>query len=403
MSTPRKSASWFKWLLLGALALALAVGLYRAIQKKQSQQTTAIAAAQALQVEPVYELSANDVTEVASLELTQTIEVSGSLQAIQTATVKTRAAGELRDLTKREGDTVVAGEVLARIDSTEAEARVRQAARQADAAQTQVDIARRALDNNQALVRQGFISATALETSNANLRSAEATHQAAMAALDIARKGLSDTTLRSPLTGQVSARLAQNGERVGVDARILDVVDLSSFELAAAIAPADAVAVRVGQPATVQVEGLSEPLQATVLRINPSVQAGSRSVLVYLRVSAQPGMRQGLFAQGSISTGQLHALAVPLSAVRNDRPLPYVQVVQEGTIRHVTLQPGALGAMNGEPMRVVEGLPAGTVVLRAQAGLIREGTAVRAGTAEAGAATVTPDGSIAPAAPSNVN
>ncbi|MDO8903903.1 efflux RND transporter periplasmic adaptor subunit [Hydrogenophaga sp.] len=403
MSIPRKSASWFKWLLLGALVLALAFGLYRAIQKKQSQQATAIAAAQALQVAPVYELSANDVTEVASLKLTQTIMVSGSLQAIQTATVKARAAGELRDLTKREGDPVIAGEVLARIDSTEAEARVRQAARQADAAQTQVDIARRALDNNQALVRQGFISATALETSNANLRSAEATHQAAMAALDIARKGLSDTTLRSPLTGQVSARLAQNGERVGIDARILDVVDLSSFELAAAIAPADAVAVRVGQPATVQVEGLSEPLQATVLRINPSVQAGSRSVLVYLRVPAQPGMRQGLFAQGSISTGQLHALAVPLSAVRNDRPLPYVQVVQEGIVRHVTLQPGALGAMNGEPMRVVEGLPAGTVVLRAQAGLIREGTAVRAGTAETGAATAAPDGSIAPAAPTNVN
>jgi len=399
MSTPRQSASWFKWLLLGALVLALAVGLYRAIQKKQAQQASAIAAAQALQVDPVYELSADDVTVVASLDLTQTVAVSGSLQAIQTATVKSRIAGELQGLTKREGDAVVEGEVLARIDSTEAEARVRQAARQADAAQTQVDIARRALDNNQALVRQGFISATALETSTANLRSAEATHQAAVAALDIARKGLADTTLRSPLTGQVSARLAQNGERVGVDVRIVDVVDLSSFELAAAIAPADAVAVRVGQAASVKVEGLSEPLQASVLRINPSVQAGSRSVLVYLRVPAQPGMRQGMFAQGSISTGQLAALAVPLSAVRNDKPQPYVQVLQDGKVQHVALQPGALGVLNDQPMRVVEGVPAGTVVLRAQAGLIREGTAVRADTAEANTATAAKGGSTAPATP----
>jgi len=403
MSTPRQSASWFKWLLLGAVVVALGGGLYRAIQKKQAQQETAIAAAQALQVDPVYELSAADVTEVASLHLTQTVAVSGSLQAIQTASVKARTAGELQGLSKREGDTVVEGEVLARIDSTEAEARVRQAARQADAAQTQVDIARRALDNNQALVRQGFISATALETSTANLRSAEATHQAAMAALDIARKGLADTTLRSPLTGQVSARLAQNGERVGVDVRILDVVDLSSFELAAAIAPVDAVAVRVGQPASVQVEGLSEPLQGTVLRINPSVQAGSRSVLVYLRVPAQPGMRQGLFAQGSISTGQLSALAVPLSAVRNDKPQPYVQVLQDGKVKHVTLQAGASGVLNGEPMRVVEGLPAGTVVLRAQAGLIREGTAVRAATAEARGAAAGEGGSHAPGASTNAN
>ena len=401
MSTPPRSASWFKWLLLAALVLALVAGLYRAIQKKQTQQEAAVAAAQALQADPVYELSADDVTEVASLNLTQTVAVSGSLQAIQTATVKARAAGELRDLSKREGDTVVEGEVLARIDSTEAQARVRQAARQVDAAQTQVDIARRALDNNQALVRQGFISATALDTSTATLRSAEATQQAAMAALDIARKGLADTTLRSPLSGQVSARMAQNGERVGVDVRILDVVDLSAFELAAAIAPADAVAVRVGQPASVQVEGLSEPLQAQVLRINPSVQAGSRSVLVYLRVPAQPGMRQGLFAQGSISTGQFSALAVPLSAVRNDKPQPYVQLLQEGAVRHVTLEPGALGVLNSEPMRVVEGLPVGTVVLRAQAGLIREGTAVRAGRLETGAKTATEGGATAPTANAN--
>src|SRR5690606_3922901 len=126
---------------------------------------------------------------------------------------------------------------------------------------------------------------------------------------------------------------------------------------------------------------LSEPLQATVLRINPSVQAGSRSVLVYLRVPAQPGMRQGLFAQGSIDTGQLTALALPLSAVRNDKPQPYVQVLRDGQVRHVPLQPGAQAVLNGEPMRVVEGLPAGTVVLRAQAGLIREGTSVRVGAA----------------------
>ena len=125
----------------------------------------------------------------------------------------------------------------------------------------------------------------------------------------------------------------------------------------------------------------------SLLRINPSVQAGSRSVLVYLRVPAQPGMRQGLFAQGSIDTGQLTALALPLSAVRNDKPQPYVQVLRDGQVRHVPLQPGAQAVLNGEPMRVVEGLPAGTVVLRAQAGLIREGTSVRVGATKAGTAS----------------
>ncbi|MBS3910596.1 MAG: efflux RND transporter periplasmic adaptor subunit [Hydrogenophaga sp.] len=375
MNTPRRP--WIQWLLLALLVLAIALGLARALNKRAAQRDAANQAAEALQQAPVYELTAQDVVAVQPLTLAQTVGISGSLRALQTAVIKARVAGEVQGLQKREGDTVRAGEVVARIDSTEARARLRQASQQAEAALAQVSIARRALDNNQALVRQGFISATALDTATANLAAAEANHQAALAARDLARKALADTTLRSPLNGQVSARLVQNGERVGLDARILEVVDLSGFELEAALAPADAVAVLPGLQVSLTVEGLAQPVPATVARINPSVQAGSRSVLVYLRVSVGAGMRQGLFAQGHIITGQVNALAVPLSAVRNDQPQPYVQVLQDGRIQHHPVTPGVRGLLNGEPMVALDNLPAGTQLLRAQAGLIREGTAVR--------------------------
>lgn len=377
MNAPRSRSTWIKWLLLVLLVIALGLGLLRALDKRKTRAETARTAAEALKTTPVYALSARDVVTAQAIDLTQTVGISGSVEALQTAAIKARTAGEIQGLTKREGDTVKAGEVVARIDSTEADARVRQAARQAESAASQVAIARRTLDNNQALVRQGFISATALETSTANLAGAEATHQAALAALDIARKALADTTLRSPLSGQIAARLVQNGERVGVDTRVYDVVDLSSFEMEAAIAPGDAVTVKVGQTARLRVEGLGEPVQATVSRINPSVQPGSRSVLVYLRVPATEGMRQGLFAQGQIVTGRVHAVAVPASSVRNDKPQPYVQVLRDGKVAHVTLEGGATGLQGNEPMREVKGVPAGTPVLSAQAGAIRDGTAVR--------------------------
>jgi len=103
-------------------------------------------------------------------------------------------------------------------------------------------------------------------------------------------------------------------------------------------------------------------------------------VLVYLRVPAAEGMRQGLFAQGQIVTGAVNALAVPLSSVRNDKPQPYVQVVRESKIAHVVLDGGATGLRGSEPMREVKGLQAGEPVLSAQAGAIREGTAVRLAT-----------------------
>ncbi|WP_137919530.1 efflux RND transporter periplasmic adaptor subunit [Hydrogenophaga sp. 2FB] len=380
MHLPRARSSWIKWLLLALLVIGIGVGLVRALDKRKTTATSARAAAEALKTAPVYTLSASDVVTVQALELTQTVSISGSVTALQTAAIKAKTAGEIQGLSKREGDSVKAGEVVARIDSTEAQARVRQAERQAASAQSQAAIAKRTFENNQALVRQGFISATALETSTATLAGAEATHQAALAALDIAKKSLADTTLRSPLNGQISARLVQNGERVGVDTRVFDVVDLSAFEMEAAITPADAVAVKVGQAATLRVEGLADAVKATVSRINPNVQAGSRSVLVYLRVPPTDGMRQGLFTQGQIVIGAITAPAVPQSAVRNDKPQPYVQVVRDSKIAHVTVEGGVTGLQGSEPMREVKGLPAGTQVLSAQAGSIREGTAIRLAT-----------------------
>jgi len=329
------------------------------------------------------------------------VALSGSLRALQTAVIKARTAGELQGLTKREGDAVRAGETVAQIDNTEAQARLRQAEQQAQSAQAQVAIAQRGFDNNQALVRQGFISNTALDTSSANLAAAQANHQAALAARDIARKALGDTVLKSPLSGQVSARLVQNGERVALDARVLEVVDLSTFELEAALAPADAAAVRVGQVARLQVEGQSKPVAATVARINPSVQPGSRSVLIYLRVAAAPGMRQGLFAQGAVVIGRLDAPAVPLSSVRNDKPTPYLQLVREGKIVHLPITLAQQAQQDSEPMVMLDGAPGappGTPVLRVQAGLIREGTAV---SLAAGAPAAAPG--AAPAAPATSN
>lgn len=386
---PHRRPAWLKWLLLGLLIAAIAVGVGRALSKRAAQRDAAATAAATMQQAPVFELAPQDLVRVQRLALEQTVAVSGSLKAMQTAAIKARAAGEVQGLSKREGDAVQAGEVLARIDSTEATARVRQAEEQARSAQAQVAIARRAFDNNQQLVQQGFISATALDTTASNLAAAEANHRAALAALDIARKGLADTTLRSPLTGQIASRLVQNGERVGVDVRLMDVVDLSAFELEAALAPAAAAAVQPGQKATLTVEGLTQPVAATVSRINPSVQAGSRSVLVYLRVPAVAGMRQGLFAQGQIVTGSLQAAALPLSAVRNDKPAPYVQVLANEQVAHVAVPLTRQATHAGEAMLVVDGvagLAEGTPVLRATAGALREGTAVKAAPAPAAAA-----------------
>lgn len=365
-------------LLLSGVALAV---LIAGGARWASQRQAAAPVASGTPVTNLIELGAGDVVPVTPMEMVLGLPVSGTLKASQMAMVKARVAGELMDLVVREGDKVQAGQVIARIDPTEFQARERQAKQQADAAQAQVDIAQKQFDNNQALVAQGFISQTALQNSMATLNGAKATHMAAMAALDVTRKALEDTTIRSPISGQIAQRLAQPGERVALDGRVVEVVNLAQLELEVALPAADASLVRPGMTAQMKIEGLEDPVTAKVLRINPTAQSASRSVLVYLGLAGQESLRQGLFTEGTLGTRSIQALAVPLSSVRTDKPQPYVQVVEADRVRHVTVQPGTRTekTLNNITLTWVEvqGLSAGTPVLSASAGGVREGTQVK--------------------------
>ena len=365
-----------RWLKTALVLLALIAVVALGWRGHAARQATRQAQSAPVK-DPVIELSAIDLATAHVVELTSGLPISGALKAVNSAIVKARVPGELQGLTVREGDTVQAGQVIARVESTEYADRVRQAQEQADAAKAQVEIAQRQVDNNAALVRQGFISKTAADNSLASLNTAQANHRAAQAGIDVLRKSLADTVLRAPISGQVSQRLAQPGERVAPEARIVEIVDLSRLELEASISPADSVAVRVGQQALLRIEGVAQPVAATVARINPSAQAGSRSVLIYLTVAAQPGLRQGLFAQGQLATETQRALAVPLNAVRTDKPLPYVQVVEGDRIAHRTVQTGVRGQVDGELWVAVQGVADGARVLRGAAGVVREGTQVK--------------------------
>ncbi len=323
------------------------------------------------------ELAQSDVLTAKLTELMQGLPISGSLKAANSAVVKVRVPGELQGLHVREGDSVKAGQVIAKVESSDYASRVKQAHDTALAAQAQIDIAQRSVDNNQALVNQGFISKTALDTSLASLAAARANHQAALAGVDVAKKSVEDTVLRAPISGLVASRTAQNGERVGVDARVIEIVDLSRLELEAAIATADAASVRVGQSASLQVEGLAGTVRARVVRISPSAQSANRSVLTYLSVAGVEGLRQGMFVQGSLGTQSLQAVAVPVGALRTDKPEPYVQVVVSNKLVHQKVQVVGRGEAQGVAVVALSGLSAGAVVVAGNIGVVKEGTVVR--------------------------
>ena len=372
------------WIFL-VLALAAGGGAFQWQRTKGSAVATnaagapanpASAASASAKPLPVVALAASDLVSVQTIPLVQMLPISGPVKAVNSAFVKARVAGELQDLLVREGDYVKAGQVIARVDSTEYQARLRQAQQQAQSAKAQVDIAQRTYDNNRSLVEQGFISKTALEISASNLAASQASYQAAQSGVDVLQKSLDDAVMRAPISGQVSQRLAQNGERVAIDGRVVEIVDLAQLEMESSLSAEDAARVRLGQVAQVSIDGSADVVSARVVRVNPNATIGSRAVVVYLALAPHAQLRQGLFVQGSLSTGSRTGPALPLSAVRTDKPLTYVQIIVDGKVEHQSVVTGFIGDYQGQTMVEVMGLPAGTRALLGSVGALLAGTPV---------------------------
>ena len=378
---------WLKWLVAGVVLLVIAGFVMRSVTARKTEQAALSSAANSV---PVLELNAADLIVARQQEMQRTLAVSGGLKAVNSAFVKARVAAEVKTLSVREGDAVKAGQLIGALDSTEFDLRLRQAEQTAFAARAQVDMAQRTLTNNRALVAQGFISPTGLDTSISMQASAQASYLASAAAVELARKSRRDALLVAPITGIVSQRLVQPGERVAIDARLIEIVDLSRMELEAAMAPEDVVKVRVGQAAQLDVDGFAQPLAARVTRINPSTQAGTRAVLVYLATEtsagAASGLRQGLFARGAIKLERQSALLVPATAVRIDQARPYVLAVVDGKVSQRSVTLGARGdiTLDGRTEAGVEltgdAVAPGTTLLRGTVGQLRDGTRVRIAT-----------------------
>ncbi len=390
-----------KWVIACVVVLLIAAGVLRALSaRKDRQQALVISTSTQAQGQSQVELASTDVVKAQTLEVVQGLAVSGTLKAVNSAVIKARVAGELQGLSVREGDFVKAGQVIARIEASEYPSRLRQAREQAASSMSQVEVAQRQYDNNKALEGQGFISKTALDTSLSNLNAAQSTYKAAQAATDVASKSVDDSILKAPISGQISQRLAQPGERVGIDARIVEIVDLSRLELEATLSATDSTQVRVGQVADLQIEGGSQKVSAKIVRINPSAQAGSRSVLVYLSINNQLAhqrsgsasstampLRQGLFAQGTLGTTRASTLSLPVSSVRVDKSTPYVQAIEDGKVVHRPVELGSRGSAGDENVVAVKGVAEGAVVIRSSIGYLREGTLVKFTAMNAGQAS----------------
>jgi membrane fusion protein (multidrug efflux system) len=355
-------------LIIGiAVVLALAAVVFF---KARGNNTSAEATVAPLEFLPT------DILTVQPSDLQAQLPLTGTLNALQQAAVRAKVSGELSQVLVREGESVKQGQVIARLDTTEYDARVAQARGQMLAAKGEFDKARQVMARNRDLVTRGFISQTAFENYEASTKVAQANLDAANGGLAVAQKALADTVITAPFDGMVALRAAEPGEKVSPDAKLFDIVNLSRLELAAAIPLSEAGNVRIGQAVELRAEGTDAPISGALERINPAAAEGTRSIMVYVSVANPDGrLRAGQFVTGGlVMERRAQVLAIPTIAVRTEGERHFVYAIDaQGQLIERVVQTGLRSA---DQVEITGGLEAGTRIVRNNLGTLRTGTPV---------------------------
>jgi membrane fusion protein (multidrug efflux system) len=327
---------------------------------------------------PTLEFTQGDLAYLESRPLARWLPVSGTMQPVNQVTVKAKVPGEVRLLAVREGESVKAGQVLARIDTTDLEAKLVERVGALESAKAQLALAEKTRAMNNKLLSERFISQNAFDGSESTYSVAQGSVKSVEAQVRLAQNAIKDAAVVAPLSGVVAKRHVQPGEKVAFDAPILTVVDLRELELAALVPAVDVPELKVGLAVDLSVEGFGDrKFNGRIERINPSTEPGTRAFNVYVGLpNVEATLRSGMFATGRIAIATSPPTpTVPLTAVRVEAGQSFVWTIDNGKlVRRIVL----LGRRDDEAgvVEVRTVLPANVPVLAARFDNLKEGAAV---------------------------
>jgi RND family efflux transporter MFP subunit len=318
--------------------------------------------------------SARNVMFVAAVEkpVERLVVVTGTLAAEQEVILGLKVAGRISELPVDLGSSVSKGDVIARLDTTDFELRVAQseaALQQARVrlglppegasdevvleqvppvrqARAQMDGAKARLDRAIQLTERGLLAKSDLDATTSAYKVTEAQYADALdearnrqgilaqrrSELQIARQQLADAVLYTPIGGAVRQRQANVGQYLAAGTPIVTVVQMSPLRLRTEIPEREARSVRLGMQVRVTVEDAAGIHAGKIVRVSPSLDEVSRTLLVETEVSnSDNSLRPGAFARAEIvmSSGQ-RALMVPAESVVTFAGIDRVFTVQDG-------------------------------------------------------------------------
>ena len=355
-----------------------------------------------LQAPQGIELATTDLATAETREVRRELPLTGQLRPIHVALVRAKVTGEVVEMRIKEGETVKTGQVLARLDAAEHQARLNERLATLAANKATWENNERTRKNNEELLRKGFISQQAYDNTLANSSVALAQVKAAEANVALAKRSVDDTIIKAPWGGMIAERAMQVGDKASIDTKLLTIVDLSRMEVEAAVPASDIPNVEVGQTVRFRVEGFgTRSFEGAIARINPQSQAGSRSIMVYIEVpNSDDALKGGMFAKGNITLMRRDSVtAIPIAALREERGETVVYALENDRLARLAVKTGTRNEDEAW-VEITQGLQPGARVVKSNLGALNTGVEVRVVAPKSGPASVpaSPAPGAAPAA-----
>lgn len=285
----------------------------------------------------------------------------GVVEAVRQTVIAAQVPGAIVALQVKPGDSVKAGQVLARIDSHAADQNALASDATVRAARASLDVASKDFERQKQLYDKNYISQAALERAEAQFKATQAQVAAQLAQAGAAHVEAGFHTVRAPYAGVVSEVPVSLGDMALPGRPLLTLYDPSALRVTAAVpqasaAPGATALARLELPALSAAQQWVKPLRVTAL---PAADSATHTVQVRFDLPATPGLVPGMFARAWIpSQGANDArVYVPGKAIVRRAELTALYVINpEG---RALLRQVRLGRAAGDRVEVLSGLSAG--------------------------------------------
>ena len=296
--------------------------------------------------------------EVSLRELPLSTAAEGVVEAVRQTTLGAQVAGRIIALDVKAGDTVRAGQVLARIDASTADQAVAASLSQVAEAEANLANARMRHERNARLLAQKFVSQAAVDQSETEYKAAQAQLAAIKASAGQASTARGFNTITAPYAGVVGATHVELGDMAQPGRTLVTLFDPKELRVTATLPQAALAKVRLGDPVTIEIAGRPKPLTATRVTVIPVADARAHTTRVRLDLPASEGLLPGQFARAHFRSGSVRAMAVPASALLKRGEVTAVYVIDAGG-RPVLRQVRAGEVLADDQVEILAGLASG--------------------------------------------